>query len=160
MQVQRGNGSIALLVLQLGCTLAWLVNVSLRPLWPRERDPVHIVKEFGRASDLVWTGNENRNFVTHTDLELQTIQSVAHHHTGYTILDHFVAKWASVKTLSTIQCREVSRSDSPTSNLQLQHSPLSAVRDPLYNKCSFPNIILANYNNKLCALKYICNRIK
>jgi hypothetical protein len=37
----------------------WMVNNSLRPLYPTVRDPVTIVQESGSAPAPVWTGAEN-----------------------------------------------------------------------------------------------------
>ena len=49
--------------------------------------------------------------LTHTDHEPRTVQSVDHHHTGYVMLDLFIANWASVELLSKTLCRKVSNSD-------------------------------------------------
>jgi hypothetical protein len=35
------------------------VNATLRPVYPRQRDPVHIVQEAGWVPGPVWTGEEN-----------------------------------------------------------------------------------------------------
>jgi hypothetical protein len=42
-KAQKGIRGIALLVLNLGARWGWVVNVTSRPLYPRERDPVPIV---------------------------------------------------------------------------------------------------------------------
>jgi len=35
------------------------VNATQRPVYPRKRDPVHIVQEAGWVPGPVWTGEEN-----------------------------------------------------------------------------------------------------
>ena len=40
--------------------MEWVVNVTLRPLYPRERAPVPIVQEAGWAPEPVWAGAKNR----------------------------------------------------------------------------------------------------
>jgi hypothetical protein len=39
--------------------MEWVINATPRPLYPRERDPVAIVKEAGWAPGPVWTSAEN-----------------------------------------------------------------------------------------------------
>jgi hypothetical protein len=39
--------------------MRWVVNSTPRPLYPREREPVAIVKEAGLAPGPFWTGTEN-----------------------------------------------------------------------------------------------------
>ena len=53
MKSEMGGTGIALNIHNLG------VNATLRPLYPRERDPVPIVQEVGWASVPVWTGAQN-----------------------------------------------------------------------------------------------------
>ena len=60
MMAQRGNRGTAPLFLYLGVKSRWVVNATPRPLYPRERDPVHIVQEAGWAPGPVWTGAKNR----------------------------------------------------------------------------------------------------
>jgi hypothetical protein len=43
MKAQRGSRGIALLFFNLGARCGWVVNVTPRPLYPWERDPVLIV---------------------------------------------------------------------------------------------------------------------
>ena len=43
----------------LGARWGWVVNATPRPLYPRERDPLPIVREAEWAPGLVWTGAEN-----------------------------------------------------------------------------------------------------
>jgi hypothetical protein len=47
MKAQRGSRVIALFFFNLGARWGWVVNATLRPLYPRERDPVPIVQEAG-----------------------------------------------------------------------------------------------------------------
>ena len=42
--------------------MGWMVNATLRPLYPRERDPVPTAQEAGWAPESVWTGAENLAF--------------------------------------------------------------------------------------------------
>jgi hypothetical protein len=51
MKAQMGSGGIV--------EWGWVVNATPRPLYTRERDPIPIVLEAGRAPALVWTGEEN-----------------------------------------------------------------------------------------------------
>jgi hypothetical protein len=39
--------------------MVWVVNATPRPLYPRERDPVHFVQEAGWAPGPFWTCAEN-----------------------------------------------------------------------------------------------------
>jgi hypothetical protein len=39
--------------------MSWVVNTTLRPLYPPGRDAVPIVQEVGGPRGLVWTGREN-----------------------------------------------------------------------------------------------------
>ena len=39
--------------------MGWVVNATLWPLYPRERDPVPIVQEAGWVPGTVWTAAEN-----------------------------------------------------------------------------------------------------
>ena len=45
--------------LYLGAKWGWVVNVTPRPLYSREKDPVPIVHEDGWVPGPVWTGAEN-----------------------------------------------------------------------------------------------------
>jgi hypothetical protein len=56
-----------------------------RPLYPRERVPVTIVQEAGRAPGPDWTGEENLDPL---GFDPQTMQSVVSHYTNYAILAH------------------------------------------------------------------------
>ena len=58
-----------------------MVNSTPRPLYPRERDLVHIVQEAGWAPGPVWTGEENL---------APTVQHVASRYTDYAIPAHSV----------------------------------------------------------------------
>ena len=42
--------------------MEWVVNATLRPLYPQERDPLLNVQEAGFAPGPVWTGAENLAF--------------------------------------------------------------------------------------------------
>ena len=39
--------------------MGWVLNATLRPLYPRKRDPVPTIQEAGWTSKPVWTGAEN-----------------------------------------------------------------------------------------------------
>ena len=39
--------------------MRWVINATPRPLYPREREPVHIVQEAGLVAGPVWLGAEN-----------------------------------------------------------------------------------------------------
>ena len=43
----------------LGTRWEWVVNVTPRSIYTRERDPVNILQKGGRASGPVWTGAKN-----------------------------------------------------------------------------------------------------
>jgi hypothetical protein len=59
-KAKGGSRGIALLFfLNLCARWRWVVKVTLRPLYPRERDPVPILQEAGWAPGLVWTGAGN-----------------------------------------------------------------------------------------------------
>jgi hypothetical protein len=45
--------------INLGVIWGWLVNVKLRPIYSREREPVRISQEAVLASVPVWAGTEN-----------------------------------------------------------------------------------------------------
>ena len=55
--------------------MGWVDKPTPRPLYPRERDPVPIVREAGWTPRAVWTGAEN----------LRTVRPVASRYTDYTI---------------------------------------------------------------------------
>jgi hypothetical protein len=59
----------------MGC----VVNATARPLYLRERDPVHILQEAGWAPGPVWTGAEN--LAPLTGLDPRTVQPVASRYT-------------------------------------------------------------------------------
>jgi hypothetical protein len=61
------------------------VNVTPRPLYPRQRDPVRIVQEDRWILWPVWTGG--KNFPLQVS-DPQTVQPVASRYTDYTILSH------------------------------------------------------------------------
>jgi hypothetical protein len=42
--------------------MGWVVNATLRPLYPEEREPIAIVEAAGWAPGRVWTGEENLAF--------------------------------------------------------------------------------------------------
>jgi hypothetical protein len=54
----RGSRIIALLIRDLGARKGWVVSITPRPLYPRER-PVPIIKETGWAPGPIWTCAEN-----------------------------------------------------------------------------------------------------
>ena len=51
---------IALPCVNLGAKLRWVVNATLRPLYPRVRVPIPIVQEAELAPGPVWTSEEKR----------------------------------------------------------------------------------------------------
>jgi hypothetical protein len=62
-----------------------MVNVTPRPLYPRERDPVPIVQEAEWAPGPVWTGAENPPL---PGFDPRTVQLVASRYTDYAIPAH------------------------------------------------------------------------
>jgi hypothetical protein len=59
MKAQRRSRGIALLIFNLGAGCGWVVNIKLRPIYPRKRDPVPIIYEAGWAPEPVWAGVKN-----------------------------------------------------------------------------------------------------
>ena len=55
---QRASRGLALLF-NLGVRMGWVVNATLRPLYPRQTDLIFIVHEAGWAPRPVWTDAEN-----------------------------------------------------------------------------------------------------
>jgi hypothetical protein len=63
--------------------MGWVINLTPRPLWPRERDPVPIVKEAGWAAGSVGTSGENSS---PPGFDPWTVQPVASRYAGpYTL---------------------------------------------------------------------------
>ena len=65
--------------------MGWVVNATLRPLYPRKRDPVPIAQEAGWAPEPVWTGAEN---LALTRFDHRTVQSIAIRYSNYAIPVH------------------------------------------------------------------------
>ena len=61
VKTQRGRTDVPLSINYLGATLGSIVSATPRPLYPRERDPVPVVKEAMWAPGPVLTGMESRN---------------------------------------------------------------------------------------------------
>jgi hypothetical protein len=67
----------------LGTKWGWAVNVTPRPLYSCERDPVPITQEAGWAAGRAWTGAEGLAF---NGIHPRTVQSEARRYTDHTIL--------------------------------------------------------------------------
>ena len=63
-----------------------VVNVTPRPLYPRERDPVPTVQKVGWATDPVWTGAEN--LTPSPGFDPRTVQPVASRYKDCAIPTH------------------------------------------------------------------------
>jgi len=63
-----------------------MVNITHRPLYPLEREPVPIVKEAGWASGPVWMGAEN--FVPQPGFDLWIVEALDSRYTDYAIPAH------------------------------------------------------------------------
>jgi len=63
-----------------------MVNITPRPLYPFEREPVPIVKEAGWASGPVWMGAEN--FAPPPLFDFWTVEALDSHYTDYAIPAH------------------------------------------------------------------------
>jgi hypothetical protein len=50
MKTYRGNRGRAPLILNLGTSWRWVVNITPQPLYPPERDPIPILQEAGLSS--------------------------------------------------------------------------------------------------------------
>jgi hypothetical protein len=68
--------------LNLGEGWKCVVNATPRPLYPRERDPVTLAQEVGRAPGPAWKGAENLAPPAFAPL---TVQPVANRYTNYAI---------------------------------------------------------------------------
>jgi len=55
----EGGRGVAVPMLDTGTRMGWTVNDTLRPLYPRERNPVLSLKEVGWRPGPVWTCTEN-----------------------------------------------------------------------------------------------------
>ena len=69
-KAQRGSRSIAYSFFNLGTRWGWVVNVTLRPLYLGEREPVPVVEEAGCVPGPVLTGFDPRavqSVASHTD---------------------------------------------------------------------------------------------
>jgi len=60
--------------------MGWVVNATLRPLYPRKRDPVPIAQEAGWAPEPVWTGAEN---LALPRFDHRTVQPIAIRYSNY-----------------------------------------------------------------------------
>jgi hypothetical protein len=54
-----------------------MVNITLWPLYPRERTPVHVEEEAGWASEAIWTFGEEKRVLHLPGFEPPMVQSVA-----------------------------------------------------------------------------------
>jgi hypothetical protein len=77
MKSQRGSRDIPLYINYLGDTLESMVSATPRPLYPRKRAPVPLVKDAGWAPGPVLTSMENRNPFFQPGVEIRTVQPVA-----------------------------------------------------------------------------------
>jgi hypothetical protein len=59
VKARRKNRIQVYCFFNLGPRWGWMINVTSRPLYPQERDPVSIVQEAGWTPEPVWTGAEN-----------------------------------------------------------------------------------------------------
>jgi len=59
MKAQGWGRDIALPIHNLSTRRVWVISTTPQPLYPLERDPVHIVQEAGWATGLVWMGVES-----------------------------------------------------------------------------------------------------
>jgi hypothetical protein len=67
--------------------MGWVINATLRPLYPEERDRVPILREAGSVPGSVWTGAGN---LTPPGFDPQTVQAVASRCTDRAIPPHNV----------------------------------------------------------------------
>jgi len=74
MQTQRGEQSIAVLILKLSAKWWWLVKAMTQPLEPWEKAMVSTIQEPGHAWGTVWT---RVGSLDPSGFELQTIQLLA-----------------------------------------------------------------------------------
>jgi len=63
-----------------------MVNITPRPFYPLEREPVPIVKEAGWASGTVWMGAEN--FAPPPGFDLWIVEALDSRYTDYAIPAH------------------------------------------------------------------------
>jgi hypothetical protein len=64
MKAQKGFRGTAVLMLNLGVRLGWIVKPRPRRFTPRERASVHIVQGAERAAGSMWTDVEERKPLT------------------------------------------------------------------------------------------------
>jgi len=76
MKACRGNGSIAPFILKLGTKWRWMVNFTLRLLYPWGKTLVLIGCLAGRALKPVWTFSDFKNFLLLLGFEPRIIQQV------------------------------------------------------------------------------------
>ena len=55
----RGEEEVALPILKLRAGRGWMFSATLRPLYPRKRDPVGVIQKAGWALGSFWMGPEN-----------------------------------------------------------------------------------------------------
>jgi hypothetical protein len=65
--------------------MEWVVNATPRPLYPREKDPVPILREGRCAPGPIWTGAED---LAPPGFDPRTVQPVANRYTDYAIPAH------------------------------------------------------------------------
>jgi len=58
MNTEKCITGVALFFFYLGVKLGWVVNATLRPLYPREKDPVPILQKARWAAGPVWRDAE------------------------------------------------------------------------------------------------------
>jgi hypothetical protein len=80
-----GSRRTALLMLNLGARWGWVINTTLRPLYPRERATVPIVQEAGWTSGPVCMDKEKRKYPAPPGFQPRTVQPVPSRYTEYTI---------------------------------------------------------------------------
>ena len=62
--------------------MGWVVHLTYRTFYPRERDPISIVLEDGWAPGPVWTGMKN---LAPPGFDPHTVQPVARSYTDYAV---------------------------------------------------------------------------
>ena len=67
--------------------MGWVVNATPRPLYDREKDPVPILQEAGRAPESVWTGAEN---LAPAGIRSPNRPARSELHTDYAISAHYM----------------------------------------------------------------------
>jgi hypothetical protein len=63
----------------------WVINATPRPLYPREKDPIPIIRRAEEVPEMVWTGAANLAARPPPGFDLGTVQPVASSHTDCAI---------------------------------------------------------------------------